>query len=113
MSCVTPEIPKLNPAWLFMHLHMPTKKLKIQKYITKLLPLIKAIHLKEEGQLQDGAKHQGMKIDLMAIVFLTLIFVITLWNVDPMEEEVLEALMTKLGVGDVIILVILQPTTTQ
>ena len=77
----------------------------------KLLPLIKAIHLKEEGQLQ--YKHQGMKIDLMAIVFLTLIFVITLWNVDPMEEEVLEALMTKLGVGDVIILVILQPTITQ
>ena len=39
----------------------------------------------------------------MAIVFLTLILVITLWNVDPMEEEVLEALMTKLGVGHVII----------
>ena len=54
-----------------MHLHMPTKKLKIQKYLTKLLPLIKAIPLKE-GQLQDGAKLQGMKIDLMAIVFLVL-----------------------------------------
>ena len=90
-----------------MHLHMPTKKLKIQKYLTKLLPLIKAIHLKEEGQLQDGAKLQGMKIDLMAIVFLALILVIRLWIVDPIEEEVLEALMTKLGVGHVIIMVIL------
>ena len=95
-----------------MHLHMPTKKLKVQEYLTKLLPLIKAIHLKE-GQLQDGAKHQGMKIDLMAIVFLALILVIRLWNVDPMEEEVLEAPMTKLGVGHVIILAILLPTVTQ
>ena len=96
-----------------MHLHMPTTKLKIQKYLTKLLPLIKAIHLKEEGQLQDGDKHQGMLIDLMAIVFHALILVIRLWTVDPMEEEVLEALMTKLGVGHVIILAILLPTVTQ
>ena len=92
---------------------MPTKKLKIQKYLTKPLPLIKAILLREEGQLQDGAKHPGMKIDLMAIVFLALILVIILWNVDAMEEEVLEALMTKLGVGHVIILAILLPTVTQ
>ena len=42
----------------------------------------------------------------MANVFLALILVIRLWNVDPMEE-VLEALMTKLGVGHVIILAIL------
>ena len=90
-----------------MHLHMPTKKLKIQKYLTKLLPLIKTIHLKEEEQLQDGSKHQGMQIDLMAIVFHPLILVIRLWNVDPMEEEVLEALMTRLGVGHVIIMAIL------
>ena len=76
-----------------MHMHMPTKKLKIQKYLTKLLPLIKAIHLKEEGQLPDGAKHQGMKIDLMAIVFHALILVIRLWTVDRMEEELLESLM--------------------
>ena len=87
---------------------MPTKKLKIQKYLTKLLPLIKAIHLKE-GQLQDGAKLQGMKIDLMVIVFLALILVIRLYIVDPMEE-VLEALMTKLGVGNAIVVVILRLT---
>ena len=93
-----------------MHLQKPTNKLKIQKYITKLLPLIKSIHLKEEGQLQDGTKHQGMKIDLMAIVFLALILVIRLWIVDPMEEEVLESLMTKLGVGHVIVMVILRLT---
>ena len=92
---------------------MPTKKLKIQKYHTKLFPLIKAIHLKEEGQLQDGAKHQGMKIDLMAIVFLALILVIRLWTVDTVEEEALEALMTKLGDGHVIILVILRLTVIQ
>ena len=96
-----------------MHMDIPTKKLKIQKYLTNPLPLIKAIHLKEEGQLQDGAKLQGMKIDLMAIVFLALIFVIRLWIVDPMEEEVLEALMTKLGVGHVIVMVILRLTVIQ
>ena len=79
----------------------------------KLLPLIKAIHLKEEGQIQDGSKLKGMKIDLMAIVFLALILVIRLWNVDPMEEEMLEALMTKLGVGHVIILAILLLTVIQ
>ena len=93
-----------------MHLDMLKKKLKNQKYLTKLLLLIKSIHFKEEGKLKDGAKHQGMKIDLMAIVFHALILVIRPWNVDPMEEEVLEALMTKLGVGHVIILVILLPT---
>ena len=54
---------------------MPTNKLKIQKYLTKLLPLIKTIHMKEEEQLQDGAKLQGMKIDLMAIIFLALTLV--------------------------------------
>ena len=48
-----------------------------------------------------------MKIDLMAIVFLPLISFIGLWNVDPIEEDVLEALMTKLGVGHVIIIAIL------
>ena len=49
-----------------------------------------------------------MKIYLMAIVFLALILVIRLWIVDPMEEEVLEALMTKIGVGHVIVMGILQ-----
>ena len=68
---------------------------------------------KEEKQLQDGIQVQGMKIDSMDIVFLALISVIRLWNVDPMEEEVLEALMTKLGVGHVIILAILLLTVTQ
>ena len=86
---------KLNPTRLFMHLHMPTKKLKIQKYLTKLLPLIKAIHLKEEGQLQDGAKHQGMKIDLMAIVIIVMDWVTGLWIVHSMKEEVLEVQITQ------------------
>ena len=95
-----------------MYLRTPTKKLKIKKYLTKPLPLIKAIHLKEEGQLQYGAKLQGKKIDLMAIVFLALILVIRIWSV-PMEEEVLEALMTKLGVGHVVIMVILRLTVIQ
>ena len=54
-----------------------------------------------------------MKIDLMAIVFLALILVIRLWNADPMEEEVLEAPMTKLGVGHVITLALLLLTVTQ
>ena len=49
----------------------------------------------------------------MAIVFHALILVLRLWTVDPMEEEVLESLMTKLGVGHVIILVIFLPTITQ
>ena len=49
----------------------------------------------------------------MATVFHSLILVIRLWNVDPMEEEVLEALMKKLGVGHVIIMSILLLTVIQ
>ena len=43
----------------------------------------------------------------MDIVFLSLILVIRIWIVDPMEEEVLESLMIKIGVGHVIVMVIL------
>ena len=78
-----------------MHPYMPTKKLKIQKYLTKLLPLIKAIHLKEEGQVQDGAKHQGMKIDLMADVILVMDLVIGIWIAHSMEEKTLEVKVIK------------------
>ena len=77
-----------------MHLHMPTKKLKIQKYLTKLLPLIKSIHLKE-GKLQDGAKHQGMKIYLMAIVILVMDLVTGLWIAHFKEEKILEVKVIK------------------
>ena len=56
----------------------------------KLLPLIKAIHLKEEGQIQDGSKHEGMKIDLMAIVILVMELVTGLWIAHSKEEQILE-----------------------
>ena len=49
----------------------------------------------------------------MAIVFHALILVIRLWNVDPMEEEEPEVVMTKLGVGHVIIMAILLLTVIQ
>ena len=68
---------------LLMYLHMTTKKFEDHVCIKELV-----LHLQEnqeEKQLQHGIQVQGMKIDLMAIVFLALILVIRLWNVDPME----------------------------
>ena len=53
-----------------------------------------------------------MKVVSMVIVIIVLTLVIRLWIVDPMEE-VLEALMTKLGVGHVVIMVILRLTVIQ
>ena len=43
----------------------------------------------------------------MAIVLHAVILVIRIWTVNPMEEELLEDLMTNLGVGHVIIMAIL------
>ena len=94
-----------------MYLHMTPKNLEEQVCIKELVLHLQANQ--EKKQLQDGIQVQGMKIDLMAIVFLALILVIRLWIVDPMEEEVLEALMTKLGVGHVIVMVILRLTVIQ
>ena len=93
-----------------MYLHTTTN-LEYQVCIKELVLHLQANQ--EEKQLQDGIQVQGMKIDSMDIVFLALILVIRLWNVDPMEEEVLESLMTKLGVGHVIIMAILMLTVIQ
>ena len=54
-----------------------------------------------------------MKIDIMAIFFISLTLVIRLWNIDPMEEELLEDLMKNLGVGHVIIMATLLLTVIQ
>ena len=58
-----------------MYLHMTTKNLEDQVYFKELVLDLQA---NQEKQLQYGIQVQGMKVDLMAIVFLALIFVIRL-----------------------------------
>ena len=100
------HLPNVKPNLFLMHLHMITKILEAQECIKNLILPLKAF--REGKQLQDGIKVPGIKTSSMVISFLVLILVIRLWIVDPMEEEVLEALMTKLGVGHVIVMVILR-----
>ena len=94
---------------LLMYLHMTTKNLEDQVCMKELVLDLQA---NQEKQLQDGIQVKGMKIDLMAIVFLALILVIRLWNVDPMVEEAVEDTMTRLDVGHVTELGMLLLTVT-
>ena len=75
---------------------MTTNNLEDKKCLKKL-----SLHLKanssEEKQLQDGTKVPSMKVDLMVIVIFVLTFLVRIWIVDSMEEEVI----TKLDVGHV------------
>ena len=56
---------------------------------------IKAIHLKEEGQLQDGNKAPDMKVGLMATVILVMDLVTRLWIAHSKEGKILEVKVIK------------------